>query len=356
MFASSASAHLTSSLVLPPDSEIVAPVLIRSPSGIQPGRCSLIEPQIALTESYGVLVGRTLVDALAWSASVLLVNPGSDVVVLPSFSCIGNLVPVSAVSVARSSIVSPGVGRTLPEHLEDIVAGSHPSLGGKVRTTLQSILHQYVHVFPAPGEPVAGRTMTVQHEIETSDARPVWCGPRRLAPSGLWTEQTCIQEMLEGGQIEPSDSHWASPVVLVTKDDGSTSFCVDYRQLNSLTVKDAYPVPHIDDSLRLLGNQKWFSTMDLASGYWQVAMSSNAKWKAAFVTHEGLYQCQVMPFGLCNATATFERLMDGVFVWHALVALFGLPGRCDFIWHDCAGGAAMPRGGPGAAEQVWIAA
>ena len=118
--------------------------------------------------------------------------------------------------------------------------------------------------------------------------------------------------MLEGGQIEPSDSLWASPMVLVTKDDGSTCFCVDYRQLNSLTVKDAYPVPRIDDSLRLLGNQKWFSTMDLASGYWQVAMSANAKRKAAFVTHEGLYQCQVMPFGLGNAPATFERLMDGV--------------------------------------------
>ena len=118
--------------------------------------------------------------------------------------------------------------------------------------------------------------------------------------------------MLSGGQIEPSDSPWVSPVVLVTKKDGLTRFCVDYRRLNSLTVKDAYPLPRIDDSLRLLGNQQWFSTMDRASGYWQVAMSPEAKRKAAFVTNEGLFQFRVMPFGLCNAPATFERLMDHV--------------------------------------------
>ena len=106
------------------------------------------------------------------------------------------------------------------------------------------------------------------------------------------------------GQIEPSDSMWASPVVLVTKKDGSTRLCVDYRRLNDTTVKDAYPLPHIDDSLRLLGRQQWLFTMDLASVYWQVAMSPDASWKATFVTHTGLFQFQVMPFGLCNAPAT----------------------------------------------------
>ena len=85
-----------------------------------------------------------------------------------------------------------------------------------------------------------------------------------------------------------------------------------YRRLNALTTKDAYHLPQIDDSLRLLGNQQWFSTMNLASGYWQVAMSPEAKRKAAFVTNEGLFQFRMMPFGLCNAPATFERLMDRV--------------------------------------------
>ena len=116
--------------------------------------------------------------------------------------------------------------------------------------------------------------------------------------------------MLLGGQIEPSDNPWASPVVLVTKSDGSTCLCVDYCRLNALTIKDAYPLPRIDDSLRLLGSQQWSSTMNLASGYWQVAMSPDAKRKAAFVTHEGLFQFRVP--SLCNDAAIFERLMDRV--------------------------------------------
>ena len=190
--------------------------------------------------------------------------------VLPSFTCVGKLVPVSAISVA---LADPGLPNEEQVNLEEIVMGSHPSLGDSGRQLLRDLLYRYGHVFPAPGEPVTGRTTSVQHEILTSDTRPVRCGPRRLAPAGLRMEQTCVQEMLFGGQIEPSDSPWASPVVLVTKKDRSTRFCVDYRRLNALTTKDAYPLPRIDDSLRLLGNQQWFSTMDLASGYWQVAMS-----------------------------------------------------------------------------------
>ena len=198
----------------------------------------------------------------------------------------------------------------LPDYLEEIVQGSHPSLGEPGRQLLRDLLLRYRHVFPAPGEPVTGRTSTVQHDIVTTDAQPVRCGPKRLAQAGLRKEQTCVREMLEGGQIEPSDSPWASPIVLVMKKDGSTRFCIYYRRLNTLMTKDAYPLPRIDDLLWLLGNQQWLSTMDLVSGYWQVAMSPEAKRKAAFVTNEGLFQFRVMPFGLCNAPATFERLMD----------------------------------------------
>ena len=256
---------LMTSVVLPPGSEIVAPFSV---SGVRPNCCALFEPSRTLMEEYGVIVGHTLVDASTRSASVLMVNPNAEKVVLPSFTCVGKLVSVSAISVA---LADPGLPNeehaTLPEHLEEIVMGSHPSLGDSGRQLLRDLLYRYRHVFPAPREPVTGRKTSVQHEILTSDARPVRCGPRRLAPAGLRMEQTCVQEMILGGQIEPSDSPWASPVVFVTKKDGSTRFCVDYRRLNALTTKDAYPLPQIDDSLLLLGNQQWFSTMDLASGY-----------------------------------------------------------------------------------------
>ena len=277
-------------------------------SGIRPNGCALVEPSRCLTEEYGVVVGHTLADASPGSGSVLIVNPNAEIVVLPGYTFIGKLVLVAAILVAMEDPGLPNDGPTaLPEYLEEIVAGFHPSLGDAGRQLLRDLLFRYSHVFPAPREPVTSRSKAVQHDIITTDARPVLCGPRRLAP-----EQTCVQEMLHGGQIEPSDSPWASPVVLVTKKDGSARFCVDYRRLTALTTKDAYPLPWIDESLRLLWNQQWFSTMDLASGYWQVAMSPKAKHKAVFVTNEGLFQFRVMPFGLCNAPATFERLMDRV--------------------------------------------
>ena len=98
----------------------------------------------------------------------------------------------------------------------------------------------------------------------------------------------------------------------MTKKDGGTRFCVDYRQLNDATTKDAYPLPRIDDTLDMLAGKQWFSTLDLASGYWQVSLSQEARVKTAFATHSGLFQFRVMLFGLCNAPATFERLMDRV--------------------------------------------
>ena len=121
-----------------------------------------------------------------------------------------------------------------------------------------------------------------------------------------------IEEMLERGVVTHSHSEWASPVILVAKKDGTTRFCVDYRRLNSITRMDTFPLPRIDDSLDLLANTAYFTTLDLMLGYWQVGMDPESQLKTACCSHSGLYEFTVMPFSLCNAPATFQRLMETV--------------------------------------------
>ncbi|XP_072181443.1 uncharacterized protein [Diadema setosum] len=121
-----------------------------------------------------------------------------------------------------------------------------------------------------------------------------------------------VQDLLDRGVIEPSESPRAANIVLVKKKDCSKRLCVDNRDLNEVTIRDAYPIPRIDETLDALGSAKWFSTLDLSSGYWKVALDPDAQEKTSFIVRNGLYKWKVMPFGLTNAPATFERLMEKV--------------------------------------------
>ena len=176
---------------------------------------------------------------------------------------------------------------------------------------LKALLWEFKDTFAADITDV-GRTPLVAHDIDTGDARPIRCRPRRLPLIRQQAAEKEVEEMLRAGVIEQSDSPWASGVVLVQKKSGDWRFCVDYRPLNEVTRKDSYPLPRVDEMLDLVSGSSWFTSLDLRSGYWQVPLTPDAKAKTAFYAGRGLYQFTVLPFGLCNAPATFARLMDQV--------------------------------------------
>jgi hypothetical protein len=121
-----------------------------------------------------------------------------------------------------------------------------------------------------------------------------------------------IDEMLKQDLIKPSTSPWSFPVVVVKKKNGKFRLCVNYKALNDVTKKDNYPLPRVDDIFDSLKGAKWFITLDLASGYWQIKVRTEDQEKTAFITKFGLFEFKVMPFGLCNAPATFQRIMNKI--------------------------------------------
>ena len=171
---------------------------------------------------------------------------------------------------------------------------------------LFSLLLEFADVFSLSTKNL-GHTKVLQHRIDTGNAQPVHLPPRGI-PQARREEMKEMLDMLEKNAIEHSDSPWSSPIVLVKKKDGTTRFCVDYRKVNEVTRK----LPRVDNTLDTLAGSKYFPTLDLTTGYWQVEVVPEDQPKTAFTTPEGLYQFKGMPFGLCNAPATFQRLMDRV--------------------------------------------
>ena len=183
------------------------------------------------------------------------------------------------------------------------------SLSFEQQRDLRHLLDEYKDVFSREGQPISS-TSLVEHEIHTTG--PAIRLPfRRQNPVIRDIEQQQVKEMLRDEVIRPSTSPWASPVVMVKKKDGTMRFCVDFRKMNDATIKDAHPLPRIDDTLESLHGAQYFTTLDLKSGYWQVPIKEEDKEKTAFCTSSGqLYEFNQLPFGLCNAPATFSRLMD----------------------------------------------
>jgi len=198
----------------------------------------------------------------------------------------------------------------VPSILKELFENNSANLEIAQRKIFADFLNNFHDVFS--GEIMAGNCDIVEHVINVKDSSPIKQVPRRIPIQMRKEVDKILEDMRTQGVIEESQSPWVSPAVMVRKKDGTLRFCVDYRKLNNVTVKDSYSLPIIDDILDQLSGNFWFSTLDLKSGYWQLKVRPKDKEKTAFSIGRGLWQFTVMPFGLCNAPATFERLMEKV--------------------------------------------
>ena len=207
----------------------------------------------------------------------------------------------------------------LQARMETLKMGSQLSITQKA--DLRDLLLTKDHAF-AWNLQELGITKAGEDRIPTGDARPIKQRPYRFSPQENEVVRQEIDKMLGAGIIRKSKSPWASPVLVVPKPDGSPRFCIDYRRLNSITKKDVYPLPRIDEALDTLGGALYFSALDLKAGYWQIPLSDSDAEKTAFITKFGLFEFTRLPFGLCGAPAIFQRLMDetlGDLLWKTVI-------------------------------------
>ncbi|UYV72384.1 hypothetical protein LAZ67_9002893, partial [Cordylochernes scorpioides] len=262
----------------------------------------------------GLFIPSSLVRFLHGRAVLWVTNSTHQSQVIPSDMKIGTMQDLEVGSISNLDACSEIAGKdevTSPDVRECLISMISTDLEVTKKNRLLTRLNEFSDIFDFEKKsfPVSGE---IKHKIDTSDYPPVRQRPYRVSPAERRVIQSEVEKMMETKIIRPSSSPWASPVILVRKKDGSLRFCVDYRRLNKITKKDVYPLPRIDDALDTLSGSRYFSTMDMRSGYWQIEVDDKDREKTAFITPDGLYEFNVMPFGLCNAPATFERMIDNV--------------------------------------------
>ena len=304
-------------------------VEVRSSQKIPADRQLLFEPGNDILQSKGLAVHSGLVECNEHGSIHLLIeNPEAECQELPCDAIVGCLsechltdsidlagnspdahTPCSSVQTVLSKLDERAAQRR--QQLAELIQMSGDGLTTEEAQLMRDQILYYHDVFSLE-EGEYGKVDIVQHHVNT-EAHPPINQPLRRIPYAHRAEMLkLVQSMLQNNIIQPSVSPWSSPVVLVKKKDGSLQFCIDYRRLNSITRRDVFPMPRIDDMLEQLQGKKIFTTLDAKSGYWQVQMDPASRDKTAFRTTNGLYEFLVMPFGLCNAPATFQQLIQQV--------------------------------------------
>ena len=289
---------------IPPRSEKIIQAKM-SDSTFEEGKLCIIEPAQSFLEKGMALVAKSL----AYSQKeipVRIMNISDEVCQIFPGTNIAEASSVVEVRTVKSETSKP---KHVPSHLSDLYQRTIEGMNKEQQKKVANLLTKYSSVFSENDNDI-GRTGVLKHRIPTQNVQPIK-QPLRRVPYHMQKEMDeQIDKLLEKDVITPSKSPWASGIVLVKKKDGSQRFCIDYRRLNDVTIKDAYPLPRIDESLDQLAGSKWFSCLDMNSGYWQVELDEKDREKTAFISRKGLYEFKVLPFGLCNAPATFERLVE----------------------------------------------
>lgn len=179
-------------------------------------------------------------------------------------------------------------------------------LSNKEKMLMNELLFEYKDIFSTHKWDI-GITNVVQHKIDTREVAPIALPTRRVPVALEEKVDKLVETLLDHNIIEPSESPWNAPIVVVAKKDGDIRLCIDYRRLNALTVRPIFPIPETQSILDCLSGSMYFSTLDLTSGYYQIEMDKDDAKKTAFATRKGQYQFTRMPFGLCSALRHFKE-------------------------------------------------
>ena len=271
------------------------------------------EPTDWMTEAVqlqdGVCVARAVLPNRCNDVPVLMMNCTEKPVKIRAGTQLAELTAADVINESNTTPVVTLYPEQCVAHVSELLEGVDESVNEEEKQQLKSLLNNYADVFSASKFDL-GETNLVVHTIDTQDARPFRQQLRNHPRTTLEEIDTEVKGMLDAGIIEPSQSPWLSNLVVVRKKDNTARICVDYRQLNLLTRKDAYPLPRIDACLDALSGAKFFSSFDLTSGFYQVLMADVDADKTSFATRNGTYRFRRMPMGLCNSASTFMRVMD----------------------------------------------
>ena len=312
--------NLVQSLHLPSYKSVVVPVQVSECTSLG---AVLFEENSSIRELCGVIIVDSLIRPDGKGiAHVVAENRTGYTARLERGAEIGTAFPATVVkqmpshtggrgSVAVNTLKSVTDSTQRKARLKDMLDIERSDIMPAQKAELVDMLLGFHNAFSL-SEEERGETDLIQMTIDTGTTQPRKSPLRRMPLAVRAEVARQVEKMQEMGVVTPSSSPWSSPVVLVRKKDGAHRFCVDYRGLNEVTKADGFPLPRVDDLLDQLGHSRYFSTLDLAAGFWQIRMHPDSKEKTAFATPQGLFEFQVMPFGLMNSPAVFQRLMQQV--------------------------------------------